>query len=749
MAGLVINAGEAVSTERLIEFVWGDDPPPTARKSLQVYVSRLRRVLGETAVTYSPGGYLLRVDDGRIDARRFERLAEEGRRLMSTDPQASFDLLDQALSLWRGSPLSDIDAEGDLIPYIERLDEARQAALEDRIESALALGRHAELVGELRTLVEAHPLRERLWGQLMVALYRSGRQAEALRAFQRCRQILAEELGIEPSLPLQQLEERILQQDPALELETPAPAQDREESFGLLRNPYKGLRAFTETDAPDFFGREAMVTDLVNRIEAGERFMALVGPSGSGKSSVALAGVIPAVQGPDRLVARMTPGLHPIAQLEAALTRLSPDRSHPVSLPAGDRLGLLRAVLSSLPDERTEMLLVIDQFEELLTGAIAADTVTDLLGNIVEAVEDPQGRFTVLVTLRSDFFDQALRRPELAQLLDSGVVNVPPLSAIEMQAAVVRPAQSVGLQIEPELVTELISETSRHPGSLPLLQFVLTELTDRAEGRTLTLAALHRAGGIQGTLAQRSEALFESLSEGGKDAARLILLHLVSLNEEGEPTRRVAVVDDIKLPSIPDERRHEALDALVEGRLLTFGRDERSGKPTVEVAHEAVFREWPRCQRWIEQAKADIRALGELERATADWVGADRSPDYLLKGSRLRLYEDWAERTQLGITAAAAAFVETSLEARRGEEEAEEARRGRERTLERRAVTRLRISVAVLALLAVVATGLSVFAARQSREAEQQREAALTAASQMLARQLSFAAVVEAGRDQS
>ena len=747
MAGLAVNAEQTVSAERLIEFVWGEDPPPTARKSLQVYISRIRRVLGETAVTHSPGGYLLRIDAGQIDARRFEELAEEGRRLMSTDPQGAFDLLDQALALWRGSPLSDIDAEGDLIPYIERLGEDRQAAIEDRIEAALALGRHVELVGELRTLVGAHPLRERLWGQLMLALYRSGRQAEALRAFQRCRQVLAEELGIEPSVPLQQLEERILQQDPGLDPTTPPPAEEGGEAFEPLRNPYKGLRAFTETDAPDFFGREAMVTDLVRRIESGERFLALVGPSGSGKSSVALAGVVPAVQ-PKRLVAQMTPGLHPFAQLESALARVSPDRSRPVSLQAPhDRLSLLRAVLSSLPDERTEMLLVIDQFEELLTGAIAADTVTELLGNLVEAVEDPHGRLTVLVTLRSDFFDQALRRPDMAQLLDSGVVNVPPLSAIEVQAAVVQPARSVGLEIEPELVTELITETSRHPGSLPLLQFVLTELTDRAEGRTLTLADLHRAGGIQGTLAQRSEALFESLSEGAKDAARLVLINLVALNEQGEPTRRVAVVDDLQLPSIPDERRQEALDALVEGRLLTFGRDERSGRATVEVAHEAVFREWPRCQRWIENARADIRAVGELERAAADWVGADRSPDYLLKGSRLRLYEDWVERTQLGTTTTAAAFVEASSEARRGEEQAEEARLSRERTLERRAVTRLRVSVAVLALFAVVSTGLLVFAAQQSREADQQREAALTAAGEMLARQLSFAAVVEAGRD--
>lgn len=747
LAGLVVYADETVSTERLIQFVWGEDPPPTARKSLQVYVSRLRRVLGGSAVTYSPGGYLLRLDEATIDAHRFEDLAHQARLLLDKDPQTAIVLFDAALALWRGSPLSDIDAEGDLIPYVERLREARIAAVEDRADAALALGQHGELVGELYNLVETYPLRERLWSQLMMALYRSGRQAEALRAFQRCRQILAEELGIEPSIPLQRLEERILHQDPGLDLETRAPVPERAGAIGPLRNPYKGLRAFTEDDAPDYFGREDMVTDLVDRIEAGERFLALVGPSGSGKSSVALAGVIPVVRGSDRLVATMTPGLHPISHLEAALTRLSPDAPQPVSLPAGDRLGLLRAVGSNLTDERTEMLLVIDQLEELLTGAIAGDTVTEFLANIAEAVEDPHGRLTVLVTLRSDFFDHALRRPDLALLLRSGVVNVPPLSASEMQAAVVRPARSVELEIEPELVAELISETARQPGSLPLLQFVLTELTDRVEGRTLTLAALRRAGGIQGTLSHHSEALYESLSEGGQEAVRLILLHLVSLNEQGEPTRRVAVVDDLMLPSVQDGHRHEALDALVEGRLLTFGRDEPSGRPTVEVAHESVFREWPRCQRWIEKAQADIRLLGDLERAAADWVGAVRSADYLLKGSRLRLYEDWAERTPLGITAEAAAFVDASLQARRGEEEAEEARGSRERILERRAVTRLRVSVAVLALLAVVTTGLSVFAAQQSREAEQQREAALSAASEMLARQLSFAAAVEAGRD--
>ncbi len=240
LAGLVVNAGATLSAERLISLVWGENPPATARKSLQVYVSRLRRALGASIITHAPAGYSLDVEATQIDVFRFEDLAEKARQRLSTDPQTAFDLLEDALALWRGSPLSDIDPDGDLIPYIEHLTEGRMAAIEDRNQAGLDLGRHAELIGELRLLVDGHPLRERLWAQLMVALYRSGRQAEALRAFQRCRQILAEELGIEPSLPLKELEERILQQDPGLQLETAIPPVEPDDELPPIRIPYKG-----------------------------------------------------------------------------------------------------------------------------------------------------------------------------------------------------------------------------------------------------------------------------------------------------------------------------------------------------------------------------------------------------------------------------------------------------------------------------------------------------------------------------
>lgn len=749
LAGLLVHADEPVSTDWLIDFVWGENPPPTARKSLQTYISRLRRIVGETVIEGSSDGYLLRLDGIELDADRFEQIAERGRRLLATDPESVFDELGSALALWRGSPLSDIDAGIDLLPYVERLQEARLAALEDRMEAGLVLGRHGELVGELKSLVEAHPLRERLWGQLMLALYRSGRQGEALRAFQRCRQILGNELGIDPSAALQRLEERILLQDPGLDLKSSAPIAPRDSM--PIRNPYKGLRAFSEADASDFFGREALVAELVARIEAGDRFLALVGPSGSGKSSAALAGVVPAIRAstgrPTRLVATMTPGTHPIAQLEAALTRVTPDQSRLVALDPSDHLALLRAVLALVPDETTEVLLVIDQFEELLTGAIDEVSVRGFVRNLTEAVEDPHGQLTVVVTLRADFFDRALRDPGLAELLASGVVNVPPLSPTELQAAVVRPAQAVGVEIEPELTAELVSETAHHPGSLPLLQFVLTELTDRASGRILTLAALRQAGGIRGTLARQSEELYTSLSEVGREAARRIFLRLVALDEAGEATRRSVAVDDLHFSGIRDETRKEAIDALVRGRLLTYSRETHSGRPAIEVAHEAVFREWPRCARWIDDARSDIRQGAELERAAFDWVAAERSPDYLLTGTRLRVYEEWAGSTELGITPSGMALLEASLQRRHEEERAEVARAEREKTLERRAVNRLRASVAVLALLAVVTTGLSVYAAGRSREADRQGAAALAAATEILIRQLSFAAVAESGRD--
>jgi DNA-binding SARP family transcriptional activator/ABC-type glycerol-3-phosphate transport system substrate-binding protein len=749
LAGLVVHAGETVSTSRLIDIVWGENPPPTARKSLQTYVSRLRRSLGDGLIVGVADGYALRAGVEQLDVLRFERLVEEGRRLLAEDPARAWQVLTEALGLWRGTLLSDVEVGGDLLPFAERLQETRVAAVEERIDAGLVLGYHGQLIGELRAQVDAFPLRERLRGQLGLALYRSGRHAEALACLREWGRTLADELGLEPSSSLRQLEVRILRQDPALDL-TPCP-DTPETAAGPNRNPYKGLRAFGEADSSDFFGRDALVEELVARVDGGVRFLALVGPSGAGKSSIALAGLVPALRqrsgGHGRLVARMNPASDPFAQLRTALAQAAGDGTTPPELTEDDELGLLRAVLSVVPDERTELLLVIDQFEELLTGTIAARTVRAFVRHLTEALEDPHGQLLVVVTLRSDFFDDALRQADLAELLKVGTVNVPPLTPVELQAAVVRPAGAVGLVVEPELTTELVTETARHPAALPLMQFVLTELTDHAEGGTLTLAALRRAGGIQGTLAERAEYLFSALTPEGQEAARRLFLRLVALTEDGEPTRRVAIVDEVQIDGIDDRLRTDLLDALVQGRLLSYGREALTRRATVEVTHEAVLRAWPRCERWIEAARADIRIALDVGRAAADWIAADRSPDYLLTGSRLTLVEAWATTSEVGHTPVARGFVEASL-ARRGEEErAEAARTERERTLERRALRRLRISVGVLAVLVGATTVLTGLAVASRSEAGRQQDAALFATTEILVRQLSYAGIAESGRD--
>ncbi|HZD16614.1 MAG TPA: BTAD domain-containing putative transcriptional regulator [Actinomycetota bacterium] len=225
LAHLLLRAGHVVPIDVLIAQLWGDDPPDAARRTLQAYVSRLRRILGEERIEGRSPGYVLRVAPGELDADGFGSLVTEARGELLTDPGAAVEMLEEALGLWRGPALGDLSDEASLGGEIARLDELRLSAIEEKVSAEFALGRHARLVGELEALTAEHPLRERLWGDLMLALYRSGRQADALGAFRRARGILSEELGIDPSRRLRRLHDRILAQDPALSAPSrPVPA---------------------------------------------------------------------------------------------------------------------------------------------------------------------------------------------------------------------------------------------------------------------------------------------------------------------------------------------------------------------------------------------------------------------------------------------------------------------------------------------------------------------------------------------
>jgi len=226
LALLLLDVNRVVSTDRIVDALWGEQPPRTATTSLQNFVSQLRKLLGSEALVTKPPGYQLRIAPEQLDLERFVRLVEESRADPPVDRAAK---LRRALALWRGRPLADLGFEPFAQQEIGRLEELRLAALEDRVEAELEAGRHSDLVGELETFADEHPLRERPRSQLMLALYRSGRQAEALQIYHDTRRVLVDELGIEPSPALQQLHGAILRQDPRLEEGPPvAPvAEDR------------------------------------------------------------------------------------------------------------------------------------------------------------------------------------------------------------------------------------------------------------------------------------------------------------------------------------------------------------------------------------------------------------------------------------------------------------------------------------------------------------------------------------------
>src|SRR5215207_4180971 len=218
LAHLVLRANQLVPAETLIDQIWPEEPPEKARNVIQTYVSHLRKAVGHDRIESNGPGYRLRLDPSELDAARFDALVKDAKKTLPVDPNVAVAILEDALALWRGPALTDLADQSSLLADAARLDELRFEAQETRIEGLLAAGVQARAIGELEALIARHPWRESLWGLLMLAFYREGRQAEALRSYQRVREILVDELGIDPSPELVRLHQRVLQQDPGLDL---------------------------------------------------------------------------------------------------------------------------------------------------------------------------------------------------------------------------------------------------------------------------------------------------------------------------------------------------------------------------------------------------------------------------------------------------------------------------------------------------------------------------------------------------
>jgi WD40 repeat protein/DNA-binding SARP family transcriptional activator/serine/threonine protein kinase len=1103
LALLVQHVDHRVSVDELLLGVYGEGAPDRARRTLQTYVSNLRHQFGD-AIRGTRGGYVLTLDRAAIDAQRFEADCRAAMSELAHEPERAADRLRAALALWRGRPYADIEAHGLLDTEVARLDELRLTALERRIQADLALGRHDELLGELGSLVVEHPYRESLRAHHVTALYRAGRQSDALAAVDHTRNLLADELGIDLSPRIQQLERRILMQDPDLELDvgrrverravlvaqldaeswsagrradalsrrdeilnsvverseatvmglrgtavfaafaevstaaetavtlaalgteptlrvavdhgdvevrgdevtgppanrvarivalahpgqvllssdahralsvgdvagwsvttlgrhvvtgvdeplalyqlhghglperfpplrsdrlpppvpradpaavpgyelrtpmatgpfgtvyrayqasvgrevtvrairrdlaadaafirrfeaegqrvarlthphvlglldywrdpdgaylvhplvvggdlrrrlsarsspqdavsvleqiaaalsyahdhgvvhgrlhpgnllvdetdnlyvadlglaqmceglltasahayaapetlgggqvtvaadvyslgvlafellagrpppqdgplplpddavgavlstatSPAPAERHGSVAGFLaelraaqtgvaagpprrtavRNPYRGLAPFLEADARDFHGREDLVDEMIDVLQR-HRLLAAVGPSGIGKSSAVRAGLVPALRagaipGSQRwLITDLFPGAHPFVELADALRRVAVDSAPEMRSRSTDvEFDLVRAAQRVLPSD-SDLLLLVDQFEELFTQTSDEATRRRFLEVLTAAATDPRSRIRVVVTLRADFFDRPLRYASFAEILRRGVVAVRAPDRAELARCVREPAAGVDVAVEDRLVDRIVSDAEEQIGALPLVQHVLAEGFEAREADVLSLADYEGSGGLHGAVGRKAESLYVAFTSQQRTAARELLLRLVTVDEQGEDTRRRVRLTELSHLGFDRSDLDHVLDVLGRNRLVTFDRDPVTRGPTVEFAHEALLSEWDRLRGWIDTVRDELLLRRRIVSAVREWEDSDHDQSFLLRGVRLEAAEQWEQSSELALAEEERRYLAASRVA--ADADAARSRRRRRRTI--------------------------------------------------------------------
>jgi basic membrane lipoprotein Med (substrate-binding protein (PBP1-ABC) superfamily)/DNA-binding SARP family transcriptional activator len=705
---LLINHDHTVTTDALLDAIWGDDAPGK-ENALWVYVSRLRSILAEVSsrqvLVTADRGYRLEIGEADYDAALFEEAYRCGIEAMRRNPRSGSEELSEALAMWRGSALEEFRYDEFAQAEIARLEGLRTASHYARIECDLLAGGGPELIGEIEALADAHPLDEQPVSLLMRAQYRSGRQADALRTFERYRRRVGEEVGTEPSPELRRLEEQILLHDERIAA-VPADGESLGTSVGL--NPYKGLAPFDEDDSSLFFGRDRLVSEIVRRMDA-NALVTVIGPSGSGKSSAVRSGVIPAIrkgalEGSDEwLIASMMPGAMPFAELEAALLRSSLDAPDSlVDQLDGSSDSIMRSVLRILPSDRASLVLLIDQFEELFTMCDPGEAAS-FLDALVTAADDHRQRFRVISTLRADFYADALGHASFARRMSDGIINVVPMAPEELEAAASQPAARAGVRLDPGLEAALIGDVLGEPGALPLFQFALTDLFDRRVGDTLTLTAYREMGGVHGSLSRKAEYLYEGLSDSERDAARQVFLRLVTLSESHTRSRRRVAASELLSLDLEVTDLQAVIEAYGMHRLLTFDRNDVTGSPTVEVAHEALLERWDRLADWISNARLDVQNNAALRALAAEWGDNEQDAKYLLVGGRLDDFREWETNSTLVLSKPERAFLEASVTAVEDREREEAERIAREQAVSRRAKRNAWMLAAVI--VAVVAAG--------------------------------------------
>jgi WD40 repeat protein len=485
--------------------------------------------------------------------------------------------------------------------------------------------------------------------------------------------------------------------------------------------PFKGLASFDVADARYFFGRERLIAEMVARL-AGSSFLAVVGPSGSGKSSAVRAGLLPtlaagALPGSEswiRVVLR--PGEHPERELDRVVFAALPER---LRSSLGSSQTSLEVARSLVDEERGHLLVVVDQAEELFTVCHDDAERQRFLDSLTSTVRAPG--VTVLLAIRADFYGRCSAHPTLAELVAENHVLVGPMTEEEYRRAIELPARLAGLRIDRPLVDALVGEVVDEPGGLPLLSTALLELWQRRRGRAIRLESYSQTGGVRGAVAGLAEQAYAELTVEQQAVAKGVLLRL-STGEGEVVTRRRVPILEFDPDTNPDVGA--VLDTLIEARLLI------ADDGTVEVAHEALLREWPRLEAWLDEDRAGRRLREHLTDQAKEWERSGKEAGDLYRGLRLSSALDWTADHARELNDLEREFLS-------------EGRVASERETERqqRTTRRLRGLLAALTVffaIALVAGGLALVQRGQAREEARRAERGARIAT---ARELAAAAV--------
>jgi WD40 repeat protein/DNA-binding SARP family transcriptional activator len=671
LAFLAVEADRPHSRDSLSWLLWPDSPNQAARTNLRSILANLRQVINDS---YASPPHLI-IDRETVQFNKTSDHWLDVSSLMSLNREFTTgisqpDQLEESITLYQGAFLDGFSLS-DSTPFEEWALLKREQISRQVMDVFCLLAAHYEQYGKFdkaeiytRKLVELEPWNEEAHQQLMRILAVSGKRSAALVQYEACCRLLAKELEVEPSQETTRLYEAI--RDGSFEklvahpsAEHPAPGAP----------PYKGLQYFDEQDVSLFFGRELLTAKLVSRLremlspnqmEQGartSRFLAVVGASGSGKSSVARAGLVPAIKRGQKLVDDtfppegstawqvyiLTPTAHPLQSMALSLTKEEQSLTAAVTLmddfKRDQRCLHLFASGSILSSGRRRFLFIVDQFEELFT--VCKDEVERVafVDNLLNAAST-DGPTIVVIVLRADFYAHCARYPQLRQALCDRQEFIGPMGQEELTRAIEEPARYGGWEFEPGLVDLILRDAADEPGMLPLLSHALLETWDRRRGRMLTLQGYEDAGGVRGAIARTADAVYTRMAPEQQTIARWIFLRLTEPGEGAPDSRRRTSLGELISSAGEAGEIEEVLKILADARLITMSTDD------AEVAHEALIREWPALREWLNQDRESLRLHRHLTEAALSWEKLGHDSGELYRGVRLAQALKWFEQLE-------------------------------------------------------------------------------------------------------